>query len=95
MMKVRPDYDEIIRDIKGPLQCTCGEWLHTYKAGYDHHHRGHFDREVKEDALAARVEQLEMALIAFVEAYEKSLQLEKTDVAYRMAKQALEADDGH
>jgi hypothetical protein len=43
--------------------------------------------------LAARVAELEEALLAFVEAYEKSLQLEKTDVAYGLAKQALETND--
>lgn len=45
------------------------------------------------DLIAAAPKMLE-ALKAFVEAHEKCLQLEKTDVALRMAKSAIAAAEG-
>lgn len=48
-----------------------------------------FDNEADKTLIAAAPELL-AACQAFVEAWEESLQLEKTDVALRMAKQAIE-----
>lgn len=47
-----------------------------------------FDND-DDKALIAAAPDLLAACQAFAEAYEKSLQLEKTDVALRMAKQAI------
>jgi len=46
------------------------------------------ERDANAMLISAAPDLLE-ACLAFVEAYEKSLQLEKTDVALRMAKQAI------
>jgi cell division septum initiation protein DivIVA len=52
------------------------------------------ERLEKQNAeLRARIAELESALQAFVEAWEKSHQLEKTDVALRMARKALEKSE--
>lgn len=59
------------------------------------HHTGNYPPYAEGDArLIAAAPQLLAACQAFVAAWEKSGQLEKTDVALRMARQALAAATG-
>lgn len=53
-----------------------------------------FAREVDDAALIAAAPQMLEALESFVTAHERCLQLEKTDVALRMAKAAIAAARG-
>ena len=84
---------------------TSGEWKVDGIPGYDApmiygsgrpiakvlYHEGSEDREVDANArLIAAAPKLLAACQAFVTAWEKCLQLEKTDVALRLAKIAIE-----